>query len=66
MRYIKMIRNQSMASLDVILKLIYGDYKNHDSCFIDRENGGGNNLPRLFKDLNISNIIDEDNLDLEF
>lgn len=31
-------------------------------CFIDRKNGGGDNLSKLFSDLSISSIINDDDL----
>lgn len=49
-------------SLGELYSILYNQSKDVYKCFIDRKNGGGNNLSKLLNDLNISSIVNDNEL----
>ena len=49
-------------SLGELYSILYNQSKDIYKCFIDRKDGGGNNLSKLLNDLNISSVVNDNEL----
>ena len=49
-------------SLGELYSILYNQSKDVYKCFIDRKDGGGNNLSKLLNDLNINSVVSDNEL----
>lgn len=49
-------------SLGELYNILYNHSKDVYKCFIDRKDGGGNNLSKLLNDLNIGSVVNDNEL----